>query len=158
MAIFKNTYHYFSAMDSRVIRNSLLSLPALGMLTAFLDRAETWQFRLKEVARSLKLSESEAKAILSELIEKGFAVERRDGYGVYYDVYAYPARPEPKSGGAGRRPEEQSPREPHGAAEPGPASGRPMTDEEREAALKKIRELFPVAARSHDLNRVIGGK
>jgi hypothetical protein len=56
MAVIKNQYRYFSAMDSRVIRNGLLSLPARGMLVTFLDRAETWQFRLNETVRSLKIS------------------------------------------------------------------------------------------------------
>lgn len=152
MAVFKNQYRYFSATDSRVIRNGLLSVSALGMLTAFLDRSETWQFRFSEIVRSLKLSPDEAKAILSELIEKGFAVERRDRYGVYYDIYAYPKQ---ASGASGRIPfsEGQCPsvdtaeRTSGGPADaPGddaPKNPPGMTDAQRAANLEKIRELFP---------------
>lgn len=152
MAVIKNQYRYFSAMDSRVIRNGFLSLPARGMLVTFLDRAETWQFRLNEIVRSLKISPDEAKAILSELIEKGFAVERHDPYGVYYDIYAYPLQ---TSGAPGRIPfgdahcpsVETAERTTDVAADaPGddaPKNPTGMTDEERAANLERIRKLFP---------------
>ena len=166
MAVFKNQYRYFSAMDSRVIRNGLLSVPALGMLTAFLDRSETWQFRLNEIVRSLKLTPDEAKAILSELTEKGFAVERHDPYGVYYDIYAYPMQA-PRASGDRRTAEVDVPGAPHrdvpqsrdgqcpsaDQAEQTPAAREPvsdapekpcgMTDEQRAANLELIRKLFP---------------
>ena len=90
MAIFKNTNKYFSAVDSRGILQRTLSFTALGVLADFLNRPRTWKIRLSEITQSLRLPAEEAAAILSELTEKGFAVERRDPYGVYYDIYAYP--------------------------------------------------------------------
>ncbi|MBQ1820151.1 MAG: hypothetical protein II117_00975 [Clostridia bacterium] len=94
MAIIRNRNGgFFSAVDSRVIRQRMLSLRALGLLTIMLDRPETWQFRLSELTRSLGLSTDEAADLLAELTRKGFAKERRDKYGVYYDIYSFPERP-----------------------------------------------------------------
>ncbi len=150
MAIFKNTNKYFSAVDSRAILQRTLSFTALGVLADFLNRPRTWKIRLSEITQSLRLSTEEAAAILSELSEKGFAVERRDPYGVYYDIYAYPAQ---ASGAPGRIPctDGQCPSadpEKRTAAAREPVSDAPeeppgMTDEQRAANLEKIRKLFP---------------
>lgn len=90
MAIYKNTNKYFSAVDSRVILGRMLSYAALGVLTALLNRPASWKTRLSEITQSLALPLNEAAEILSELVQKGFAVKQHDSYGVYYDIYAYP--------------------------------------------------------------------
>ena len=142
-------------MDSRAILQRTLSFTALGVLADFLNRPRTWKIRLSEITQSLRLSTEEAAAILSELTEKGFAVERRDPYGVYYDIYAYP-----ENGAAGNipgrggqcpsaDPGEQTSADPgRTAAAQGPVSKAPekpggMTDEERARNLELIRKLFP---------------
>lgn len=157
MAIFKNTNKYFSAVDSRVIRNRLLSLPALGMLAAFLDRSDTWQFRTGEISRSLGLSADETEKTLSELVRKGFALERRDLYGVYYDIYAYPAQGVLPAVPEQKRDPPAAPVQPN-TEEPDPPEmqdGAPMTDEQREKWSTYIREHFPVTVKAHDLNEAI---
>ena len=94
MAIIRNRNGgYFSAIDSRVIRQKMLSLRALGLLAVLLDHPETWQFRVSEIARSQNLSRAETEELLGELARKGFLTERCDKYGVYYDVYEVPAHP-----------------------------------------------------------------
>ncbi len=144
MAIFKNTNKYFSAVDSRAVLQRTLSFTALGVLADFLNRPRTWKIRLSEITQSLRLSAEEAAAILSELVEKGFAVERRDPYGVYYDIYAYPAQ---ASGAPGRIPRRDGhcpsadPAEQTSADTTEKTSG--MTDEQRAASVELIRKLFP---------------
>ena len=131
MAIIRNRNGgFFSAVDSRVIRQRMLSLRALGLLTIMLDRPETWQFRLSELTRSLGLSTDEAADLLAELTRKGFAKERRDKYGVYYDIYSFPERPP------------DSPPQ----AETAPAITPPqvgMTDEQRAFWMAYIQKTFP---------------
>ena len=144
MAIFKNTNKYFSAVDSRAVLQRAQSFTALGVLADFLNRPRTWKIRLSEITQSLRLSAEEAAAILSELVEKGFAVERRDPYGVYYDIYAYPAQ---ASGAPERIPRRDGhcpfadPAEQTSADTPEKTSG--MTDEQRAASVELIRKLFP---------------
>ena len=131
MAIIRNRNGgFFSAVDSRVIRQRMLSLRALGLLTIMLDRPETWQFRLSELTRSLGLSTDEAADLLAELTRKGFAKERRDKYGVYYDIYSFPERPPDSPPQAGTAP----------AITP-PQVG--MTDEQRAFWMAYIQKTFP---------------
>ena len=137
MAILKkNDEGYFSAIDSRVIRGRLLSVPAIGLLAVLLDRPRTWQVRLSELMQSVDLSPGEMQRLFSELIEAGFAIAQRDRYGVYYDIFAYPMRipNEP--------PKAESP-----APEEAPKTEEPksvgMTDEQRAYWVNYIRENFP---------------
>ena len=137
MAILKkNDEGYFSAIDSRVIRGRLLSVPAIGLLAVLLDRPRTWQVRLSELTQSVDLSPGEMQRLFSELIEAGFAIAQRDRYGVYYDIFAYPMRipNEP--------PKAESP-----APEEAPKTEEPksvgMTDEQRAYWVNYIRENFP---------------
>ena len=123
---------YFCAVDSRIIRNRMLTIPALGFLTALLDRSDGWQFRSVEVSRTLNLTPEETSRLFSELIEKGFAVEHRDRYGPYYDVYSFPERPQQQT---------TAPPTAEAAPEEKRGSG-PMTDEERAAWFDLIKANF----------------
>ena len=178
MAIFRSkTERFFVAVDSRVIRNGLLSLSALGLLTALLDRSDTWKFRLGEIARSLRLDEDRLAALFAELTEKGFVREGRDRYGTYYDLFSYPESP-PVPTAVRAIPDRDPPAEevdpvvpppapplppapvpsPPPAEEPDPgvpAGSAPMTDAQREKWLRFIRERFPQTVKEHDLNEVI---
>ena len=151
MAVIRNkTVRYFCMIDSRVIRGGMLSLAGLGLLVCLLDRPDTWKFRVSELCSSLGLPEETVRRTLGELKEKGFAIERIDRYGIYYDVCAFPqtcgetrAAPPPASG------------KPAAPDAPEPKSGTPMTDEQRQKWMEFIRENFPRTVKSHDLNRVI---
>ena len=174
MAIFRSkTERYFAAIDSRVIRNSLLSLPALGLLAVLLDRPNTWKYRLVELARTLRLPDDRLQELFAELTEKGFAQENRDRYGVYYDLYSYPESPPvPFTSRAAPQAfasDGGSDAAKHGVPDAPPASRsaagdeapsapqgtEPMTDEQREKWLCLIRERFPQTVKAHDLNDAI---
>ena len=135
MAIYrKNMGRFFSAVDSRVIRSGMLTLPALGLLAYAFDHPDDWQFRIRAVSRELRVSEEETRRLFRELLEKGLAAECTDRYGVYYDIFAYPMRiPDEK-------PEPPVPEEAPKEEEP---KSEGMSDERRAYWVNYFREHFP---------------
>ena len=68
MAIFKNrSGGYFSAIDSRVIRQRMLSLRALGLLAVMLDHPVTWKLRVSELARTQNVPNGEIVAAIRRI-------------------------------------------------------------------------------------------
>ena len=159
MAILKkNDEGYFSAIDSRVIRGRLLSVPAIGLLAVLLDRPRTWQIRMNELTQSVDLSPEEMQRLFSELIEAGFSIAQRDRYGVYYDIYAYPMHrpggrsfpdkkpvetPAPEKPSEPPKDETPAPDETPDALKTEEPKSVGMTDEQRAYWVNYIRENFP---------------
>ena len=143
------TRRFFSAVDSAVIRNTMLSLPALGLLITLLDRSDGWVFRPFEIARSVGVGQDALNPILRELLDSGFLRERRDRYGVCYDLYELPPAGFSRhhSFEALDRGETQTPpdlpSDPPESANVPPEKSEPMSDERLAYWLNVIREKFP---------------
>lgn len=153
MSIIRNKgRRFFSSVDSTVIRNGMLSLPALGLLITLLDRADAWAFRPSEIARSLCQTPDAIQPLLDEMLRMGFLVKRFDRYGMYYDLIELPppnhyrAYDDAQSAGAPQKAEPPKPKAaPNGdGSKPKEEPGEPMSDERIAYWMDVIREKFPI--------------
>ena len=136
MAIIRSkNRRFFSAVDSAVIRNGMLSLPALGLLVTLLDHSDHCVFFPSEIARSCGLTDEALQPLFRELLKSGFLTPRRDRG---YDLYELPLR-------CMQLAEQQTPPASGQTAAPGPEPPRvPMSDERIAYWLGEIRRRFPL--------------
>ncbi|MBR3037597.1 MAG: hypothetical protein IKI52_02730 [Clostridia bacterium] len=182
MAIYHNRQkHHYAAVDAAIIRENMLSLAALGLLTVLLDRPAWWEVHPTELARTLSIDEHALAPLFAELEQKGFVQLRCGKRGRCYDVYERPqirraSVPMPPVEPAEKPlsnlpdadlqkpvsnlPEADPPEEPVSNMPDldwpdKPVPGQPMSDRNRAYALQLIRERFPIVAKKCDLNDAI---
>lgn len=143
---------YFVVLDSIVIENGMLTLPALGLLVTLLNHSDDWQFRPKAIARSLCKTPEAVQPLLDEMLRMGFLVERFDRYGLYYDLVELPPPNYFREYDAAHRADAPAPKKPVPACGPGDAvypepdgeSSGPMSDERIAYWQNVIHEKYPV--------------
>ena len=167
MAIYHNRQkHHYAAVDAAIIRENMLSLAALGLLTVLLDRPAWWEVHPTELARTLSIDEHALAPLFAELEQKGFVQLRCGKRGRCYDVYERPqirrasVPMPPAEKPVSNLPEADPPEEPLSNMPDldwpdKPVPGQPMSDRNRAYALQLIRERFPIVAKKCDLNDAI---
>ncbi len=82
----------FTMVDTKLVRSRLLRPDELGLYTLMLSHTDDWNFNEKTLSREADAARGEIRAILNRLREKGFVMQRRDRFGVVWDLIEDPSQ------------------------------------------------------------------